>query len=154
MIIRDVHGATSLHSAVHKGNQKIVSAILEKQLKSKFCVKRFLNKFGRCAIHLGAIKGNQDEFLSKMPDCLEIHSEDLKTALHFSVQHNQFDMVKKLVPQDKREEMAEVLSYDRDMFGNTLLHTATIKGVDPEVGHYIFLFYYYEFEDPSSCLLF
>ncbi|GLJ27972.1 hypothetical protein SUGI_0549330 [Cryptomeria japonica] len=142
MIIRDVHGATPLHCAVHKGNQKIVSEILEKQLKSRFCVNRFVkslmekkDKSGRCAIHLAAIKGNQemmDEFLSKMPDCLEIHSADLKTALHFAVQHNQFGMVMKLLPQDKREEMAELLSHDRDMFGNTLLHTAAIRGVDPE----------------------
>ncbi|GLJ27965.1 hypothetical protein SUGI_0549210 [Cryptomeria japonica] len=150
MIIRDRHGATPLHSAVHKGNVEIVSEILKKQLNSRFCIKWFVkslmekkDKLGRCAIHLAAIKGNRDmmdEFRSKMPDCLEIHSAHHKTALHFAVEYNQFDMVKKLLPQNKREEMADLVKYDRDMYGNTLLHLAALNQVDPELVEYLLPF--------------
>ncbi|GLJ27974.1 hypothetical protein SUGI_0549360 [Cryptomeria japonica] len=149
MISHDIHGATPLHSAVHRGNLNIVSEIVKSKLPWWCCMKWFhislmtkKDKFGRCAIHLAAIQGNKkmmEEFLSIMPDCIEIRSKDHKTALHFAVEHNQSEIVKMLLKEMvKLEEM--VKHDDRDISGNTLLHLATINGVDPELVRYILPF--------------
>ncbi|GLJ27968.1 hypothetical protein SUGI_0549280 [Cryptomeria japonica] len=150
MLMRDIHGATPLHSAVHGGNANIVSEIANTKLSWRFCMnwfdKRLMtkkDKFGRCAVHLAAIKGDEEimnEFLSRMPYCTEIRSTDLKTALHFAVEHNQFEMVKKLLPQNKIEEMSEIVRYDRDISGNTVLHLAISNGGDPELVEYLLPF--------------
>ncbi|XP_057815119.1 ankyrin repeat-containing protein NPR4 [Cryptomeria japonica] len=150
VLMRDVHGCTPLHSAVHGGNANIVREIANTKFSCRLCInwfdKRLMTKkdmFGRCAVHLAAIKGDQemiDNFLSEMPYCTEIRSRDLKTALHFAVENNQFEIVKKLLPQDKIEEMAELVRYDRDISGNTLLHLAIINGGDPELVEYILPF--------------
>ncbi|XP_057838827.2 ankyrin repeat-containing protein ITN1-like [Cryptomeria japonica] len=150
MIIPDIYGAIPLHSAVHGGDADTVSLIAKKNLSWRFCINWFdkslmtkKDKFGRCAVHLAAIKGDQvmmDKFLTEMPYCTEVRSSDLKTALHFAVEHNQFEIVKKLLPQDKTAEMAELLKYDRDISGNTLLHLAIINGGDPELVEYLLPF--------------
>ncbi|XP_057818430.2 ankyrin repeat-containing protein At5g02620-like [Cryptomeria japonica] len=150
MIIPDIYGAIPLHSAVHGSDADTVSLIAKKNLSWRFCINWFgkslmtkKDKFGRCAVHLAAIKGDQvmiDKFLTEMPYCTEIRSSDLKTALHFAVEHNQFEIVKKLLPQDKTSEMAELLKYDRDISGNTLLHLAIINGGDPELVEYLLPF--------------
>ncbi|XP_057815113.1 ankyrin repeat-containing protein ITN1-like [Cryptomeria japonica] len=49
-------------------------------------------------------------------------------------------IVKKLLPRDKIEEMAELVRYDRDISENTVLHLAIINGGDPELVEYLLRF--------------
>ncbi|KAH9304509.1 hypothetical protein KI387_008913, partial [Taxus chinensis] len=142
-LIPDIHGATPLHSAVHGGHLKIVSEIvLKTQLTRWCCMNMFYkglmtkkDKFGRCAVHVAVIKGRLDmveELMTIMP-CVEIRSTDLKTTLHFAVEHNRFQVVQKIILFQNTEEVAKMVSYDRDISGNTTLHLAAINGVDPQI---------------------
>ncbi|KAH9304514.1 hypothetical protein KI387_008918 [Taxus chinensis] len=148
-LIPDVHGATPLHSAVHGGHLEIIREITKTELNS--CCSRIWywldtslmkkeDKQGRCPIHLAAMKGNIeiiDGFIELMPDCIEIHSRDLKTALHFAVEYNRFEVVRKLLFNIKPEQIAKLVSNDIDISGNTILHLAAMNGVDPKLVEYL-----------------
>ncbi|KAH9304484.1 hypothetical protein KI387_008888, partial [Taxus chinensis] len=63
-----------------------------------YCDKSLMTKkddLGRCAIHI------VDLFILMMPDCVEIQSSCLKTAVHFDVEYNQIGIVKRLVSENK-----------------------------------------------------
>ncbi|GLJ28006.1 hypothetical protein SUGI_0549860 [Cryptomeria japonica] len=144
LLIRDVYGATPLHCAIHGEDPRIVTEILNVHV---FCFDKSImtkrDNFGRCAVHVAAIKGRWDMieiFISRMPDCVEIRSSDLKTTLHFAVESNQFEVVQKLLFHYKLEEVAKLVSYDRDISGNTALHLATINLVDPQLVEYLVSF--------------
>ncbi|KAH9304505.1 hypothetical protein KI387_008909 [Taxus chinensis] len=151
-LIPDIHGATPLHSAVHGGHLEIVNEIVRKTLQTqRSCTNKFYkglmtkkDKFGRCAVHVAVIKGHFDmveELITTMPDCVEIRSTDLKTTLHFAVEHNRFEVVRKIILfQNNTEEVAKMVSYDRDISGNTALHLAAINGVDPQLVGFLLSF--------------
>ncbi|XP_059074369.1 uncharacterized protein LOC131070439 isoform X1 [Cryptomeria japonica] len=145
LLIKDENGVTPLHAAVHGGHVNIVREILNIPFKCGcYCSPRSLmtkvDNLGRCAIHIAAMKGFIniiDELIKIMPDCVEIRSTCLETVVHFAVEYNQFDVVKRLTCENEGERNAKLLSYDYDIHGNTALHLAVKNGVNPELVEYI-----------------
>ncbi|XP_057854101.2 ankyrin repeat-containing protein At5g02620 [Cryptomeria japonica] len=145
LLIEDEYGFTPLHAAVHGGHLDVVREILKTPLKwgclsgyEKLMTK--VDQQGRCAIHIAVMKGFVnivDEFISSMPDCVEIRSTCLKSAVHFAVLYNQLDIVKRLASENEDEISAKLFSHDCDLFGNTALHLAAMNAVDPEIVEYI-----------------
>ncbi|GLJ28005.1 hypothetical protein SUGI_0549850 [Cryptomeria japonica] len=161
MLISDVHGATPLHCAIHGGDSRIINDIMKVPLIPWyiFCFDKSImtkkDKCGRCAVHVAAIKGRWDIieiFISIMPDCVEIRSNDLKSTLHYAMENDQFEVLQKLLFYYKTEEIAKLVSYDRDIFGNTALHLATMNEVDPQLIEYLVSFT--AFIVPSLALFF
>ncbi|KAH9304512.1 hypothetical protein KI387_008916 [Taxus chinensis] len=151
-LIPDVHGATPLHSAVHGGHMEVVHEITKMEM-SLSCshiwywfntsLMKKEDKLGRCPIHVAALKGSVeiiDKFMELMPDCIEIRSTDLKTALHFAVENNRFEVVQKLLSEIKPQEVSKLVSCDADISGNTTLHLAAHNGVDPQLVEYLLSF--------------
>ncbi|GLJ28039.1 hypothetical protein SUGI_1519400 [Cryptomeria japonica] len=144
LLIGDEKGVTPLHAAVHGGHKEIVKEILRPELndwhKSLMTKK---DKFGRCAIHIAAMKGHGDIidlFMTSMPDCIEIRSTCLKTVVHFAVEYDQLSVFKKLLFENEGETNAKLVSYDYDIWGNTALHLAAMNGVDPLLVDYLLSF--------------
>ncbi|XP_057815260.1 uncharacterized protein LOC131028902 [Cryptomeria japonica] len=145
--IPDVHGATPLHLAVHGRHVDTVNEIMGIRLNSWWCKLCFnmnfmtkKDKFGRCPIHVAVLNGYSEIveiFISSMPDCIEILSKDLKTPVHFAVEHNQFAMVQKILSPLKPTKATKFVTYDRDIFGNTALHLAAKEGVEPQLVQYL-----------------
>ncbi|KAH9304485.1 hypothetical protein KI387_008889 [Taxus chinensis] len=151
LFVDDENGVTPLHAAVHGGHLEIVGEILNTPLNwwccgLNCCHKSLMtkkDKLGRCAIHIAAMKGYiniVDLFMSRMPDCVEIRSSCLKTAVHFAVEYNQINIVKKLVSENEDEITTKLVSYDFDLSGNTALHLAAMNAVDPELMEYLLSF--------------
>ncbi|KAH9304481.1 hypothetical protein KI387_008885, partial [Taxus chinensis] len=146
----DVNGVTPLYAAVHGGHLEIVREILNTPL-NWFCGMNGFDKslmtktddLGRCAIHITTIKGYGnivDLFISMMPDCVEIRSSCLKTAMYFAVEYNQIGIVKRLVYENEDEITAKLVSCDFDLGGNTALHMAAMNIVDLELLVYLLSF--------------
>ncbi|KAH9304486.1 hypothetical protein KI387_008890 [Taxus chinensis] len=150
LLIGDETGVTPLHAAVHGGHLEIVREILKIEFNGWWgmdCWDKSLmtkkDKFGRCAIHVAAMKGHWDIidlFMSMMPDCVEIRSTCLKTAVHFAVEYDQLQVVQKLLHENEDEVKAKMVSYDYDIWGNTALHLAAMNGVDPQFVEYLLSF--------------
>lgn len=158
-LIPDAHGSTPLHSAVHGGHLSVVSQIVRTEMSSVCCLnvlswvcwRKLLDRslmtkkdnLGWCAVHVAAVKGRWDiveEFMSTMPDCVEIRSRNLKTPLHLAVQHDQFEVVQNLLFCCRQEEAAKLVSCDRDICGNTALHLAAQNEVDPQLMEHLLSF--------------
>ncbi|GLJ27990.1 hypothetical protein SUGI_0549620 [Cryptomeria japonica] len=149
-LIPDVHGATPLHTAVNGRHMAVVNEIMNTQLNS-WCCRHWFNKslmtkkdeYGRCPIHVAVLNGCLEiveGFMLAMPDCIEIRSRDLKTAVHFAVEYNRFDVVQKLLSPLRPTKVAKLVSYDHDICGNTTLHLAAKNGVDPQLVEYLLSF--------------
>ncbi|XP_057815258.1 ankyrin repeat-containing protein At2g01680 [Cryptomeria japonica] len=149
-LIPDVCGVTPLHIAIHGRHMDIANEIMNTKLNS-WCCSHWFNKslmtkkdkLGRCPIHVAALNGCMDiveRFIFLIPDCIEIRSTDLKTALHFAVEYNQFDVVQKLLSPFQPTKIVKLVSYDRDISGNTALHLAAKNGVDPQLVEYLISF--------------
>ncbi|GLJ27896.1 hypothetical protein SUGI_0547600 [Cryptomeria japonica] len=126
--------APILHTAVRGGHLQIVQAMLEHaSWENKLMIEE--DELGRCAIHVAAVKGNWDiinEFISRMPDCVEIRSSNNKSVLHFAVEHNQLKVVKNLLKNNGNEKVVELVSRDHDISRNMSLHFAAKNAVDPQ----------------------
>ncbi|GLJ28267.1 hypothetical protein SUGI_0555530 [Cryptomeria japonica] len=130
---REYTGATShLHAAVNGRNPEIVKAILDDSAwHSDLMTKK--DKYGRCAVHVAAMKGLSDiiaEFMFRMPDCLEIRAWDQKSVLHIAVEYNQTEIVRIILANKGEERVKELVIRDHDVFHNTALHLAAKNGVD------------------------
>ncbi|GLJ28556.1 hypothetical protein SUGI_0561910 [Cryptomeria japonica] len=125
-----------LHAAVHGGKLEVVVAILnDRAWRNELMIEK--DKSGRCAVHVAAMKGHWNiisEFISLMPDCIEIRSLDHKSVLHFAVEYNQFVVVKNLLKGKKDKKIAQWVSRDHDLIDhNTALHLAAKNAVDPQI---------------------
>ncbi|XP_057862628.2 uncharacterized protein LOC131070919 [Cryptomeria japonica] len=134
--------APILHTAVRGGHLQIVQAMLEHaSWENKLMIEE--DELGRCAIHVAAVKGNWDiinEFISRMPDCVEIRSSNNKSVLHFAVEHNQLKVVKNLLKNNGNEKVVELVSRDHDISRNMSLHFAAKNAVDPQMVEYLVAF--------------
>ncbi|GLJ28554.1 hypothetical protein SUGI_0561860 [Cryptomeria japonica] len=131
-----------LHTAVRRGHLKTVRAMVNHRWWENTLMTEE-DERGRCAVHVAAMKGNWsiiNEFMSKMPDRLEIRSSDHKSVLHFAVEYNQLNVVMNLLEQKKREEVRELVSYDHDLSGNAPLHLAAMNAVDRQLVEYLVSF--------------
>ncbi|GLJ28035.1 hypothetical protein SUGI_0550580, partial [Cryptomeria japonica] len=125
---------SDLHAAIHGGDLAIVEAVLNSCARYRELMTK-MDEFGRCAIHVAAMKGQWDIitlFVDKMPDCIEIRNSDHKSVLHFAVENDQFEMVRNLLEKKSHQKVAELVSRDHDCFHNTVLHLAAKRVVDPE----------------------
>ncbi|GLJ27870.1 hypothetical protein SUGI_0546980 [Cryptomeria japonica] len=130
-----VNIATILHTVVQGGHLVCVRAVLNHRSWQIGSMKDS-DECGRCAVHVTAMKGLWniiDEFMNRMPDSVEIRSSDGKSVLHFAVEHNQIQLVRNLLANRTEDKAVEMVSRDHDGSGNTALHIAAEKRVDPEL---------------------
>ncbi|XP_057842333.2 uncharacterized protein LOC131051725 [Cryptomeria japonica] len=124
-----------LHAAVQGGDLEVVKVMLNHD-SWEFKFMTVEDEYGRCAIHVAAIKGHWhiiNEFMSRRPDSVNIRSSDGKSVLHFAVEYNQLNVVKCLLANKEAKNVAKLVSRDRDDSGNTALHFAAINGASVEV---------------------
>ncbi|GLJ28045.1 hypothetical protein SUGI_0550720 [Cryptomeria japonica] len=102
----------SLFNAVYGGYPEILDVVLTSPAwKDELMVEEDGN--GRCGIHVAAVKGRLDivnEFMSRLPDCVEIRRSNRKSVLHFAVEYSQFDMLRNLL-LNKSENSVTFIEY-------------------------------------------
>ncbi|GLJ14762.1 hypothetical protein SUGI_0239440 [Cryptomeria japonica] len=128
-------GTPILHRAVQGGHLEIVKAILNNSYwKDDLMTEK--DEHRRCAIHVAAMEGRWDiinEFLSRMPRCVEIRNSEHRSVLHIAVEYNKFEVVHNLLVNKEAETVRELVSRDHDNSRNTALHLAAINKVDSQL---------------------
>eukprot|EP01018_Ginkgo_biloba_P038723 Gb_00335 [translate_table: standard] len=81
---------------------------------------------GRSALHISAMKGHMgivQEIMLHSPDCLEVITNDGKTALHLAIENDKEEVVDYMLSTD----FSQFIIDKPDGEGNTALHLATMK---------------------------
>ncbi|GLJ27973.1 hypothetical protein SUGI_0549340 [Cryptomeria japonica] len=129
---------TCLHVAAYGGHLDVVKIILGKP--SLWDILHLISLIpdvcGATPLHI-AIHGRHMDIANEIMNTKLNSCTDLKTALHFAVEYNQFDVVQKLLSPFQPTKIVKLVSYDRDISGNTALHLAAKNGVDPQLVEYL-----------------
>uniref|UniRef100_A0A803MLK6 Reverse transcriptase zinc-binding domain-containing protein n=1 Tax=Chenopodium quinoa TaxID=63459 RepID=A0A803MLK6_CHEQI len=109
----DLHKSTPLHLASDTNNVELVTLLLN---VSPGIVCRARNAYGRCPVHVAAIKGRID-----VAALVRTYQDD--SILHLCVKYNQFEALKVLIERISDNALLNC----GDCGGNTILHLSVLN---------------------------
>ncbi|KAK3000549.1 hypothetical protein RJ639_020570, partial [Escallonia herrerae] len=117
----DHQGRTSLHYAVHLGDNWTARRLLELDASTAYA----LDKDGQSSLHIAASKGHtklMKEIIQHSPDSGELVDLIGRNALHVAILERKVSVIRFVLETKELEELINQADYD----GNTPLHMATI----------------------------